>query len=346
MKSKIQFSLLTAFAICGALTTTAVFVGNAVSTNQPRVGQASEVTHTLTLDKSNNSFGSGGWAHLDKGTEAVEGNRVWVCVENGAFTAGTDNFGTLPAGVQLAEAGDSPLYGMKSFTVKLVSGSIYAQFGLSGETAWTSINPLDMPAGTAKTFTLSGDPKFFTFKAKTDAVIDYISITYACSYEDAPTQESNDLLDLGVECEHLSSAIDLSVEPSTSVTNGSSRSLHIWSGSDATRAEAWPTVLIQLKTPVTITATGYFAVDGRFASCDNDWFSFKYYDSSWTSFKNPSTSKDIETGTNFAVGSWKTQTFQPGLAGTVAFIRIAIYEKASSSTITDLCIDNLRWVAA
>ena len=330
MKSKIQFSLLTAFTICGALTTAAVFVGNAVSANPPKVGEAAEVTHTLLMNKDNTIKDN--WVNVDNSRQ------IWVSWDG--YTAGTTNFGSIASGGSLRQAGDHPLYGMKSVTVSLTSGSLEAAFGYSGDSRETVINAAQFPAGSATTFSLEGDPCCFTFRAKADTVIDYISITYSCSYIASPTQASSNVFDLGTDAESMGRAGDLSFGPSTAHTNGSTRSFHIWS-STTTHAETWPSIMIALKTPVAVTTSGSFEINGYFECGDHAWMSVKLYDTSWNQV--PDSTSASEFGGGYTTGQYATNWAKPNKACTIGFIRLTFVEYAGNVK-TSMYLDNCFYV--
>jgi hypothetical protein len=330
MKSKIQFSLLTAFAICGALTTTAVFVGNAVSENQPKAGQATDVSHSLVMDAT----------HQIVDAKIKVNDTYSFAVDAHGYTAGSGNFGSMTAGGYIV--GDGPMYGIDSITANLVSGSIRANFSNYGS-SWErrySINSANFVNGTASTVAIEGNPDCFYLEFPTASVITSITIHYGCSFVTEPTQESNDLLDFSKEAEGLDKAQDLSWKVSTShVASGSTRSHEVTSNGRTYGSDTWPTLFIQLKTPVAVTSAGKFAMSG-YALSGHAWAAIELYDTSWNKIGSGTL-----IGFDFSTSQFAECTGYSacGGDGTVGLIRLSIHEDTTAPV--DLFLDNLRYIA-
>jgi hypothetical protein len=295
--------------------------------------EASDTTYTFTMDKD----------HLLASNVVKIGStdyKVWL--SNDKYTAGTTTFGTILSGGYLVSC--NPLYGIKSITANLASGSMRANFSNEQANNWarrTCINQANFVAGTSSSVAIEGAPDYFYLEFTSDTVVNSISIKYTCNAIAEPTQETNDLLDFGKEAEGLTNAGDLSWAVSTSmVATGSVRSHHIFAPASTTDKN-WRNIMIQLATPVAVTTTGHFSVTAYADTGSKPWLSFKTYNSSNSSWVQFGT----ELGGDYSVGSWTTFNLTPTAAGTVALLRIA-FNTADSTSPLSVYIDNVQWVAA
>jgi hypothetical protein len=291
---------------------------------------AGETTYTFTMDKD----------HLLASNVVKIGSTDYTMwLSNDKYTAGTTNFGTILSGGYLVSC--NPLYGIKSITADLASGSMRANFSNEQANNWARricINPVNFVAGVASTVAIEGAPDYFYFEFLSDTIVTSISIDYTCNAIAEPTQESGDYLDLGKEAEGLSSASDLSWMTSTTYKNGGSRAHRIVGKN---YGSWWYSLLIQVATPFAVTTTGHLEVDA-YAISGKAWVSFKLYsivDSKWVQFDS------VEHGCDFNSTGFSHQSAyeHPSAAGTVSLVRISVDEKNSTAPI-DIVLDNLTWV--
>jgi hypothetical protein len=299
--------------------------------------QAADTTYTFTMDKD----------HLIASDAVKVGSTDYsISISNSKYTAGTTNFGTILNGGYLVS--DTPLYGIKSITAYLASGSMRANFSYKGITWDRSIciNPANFPAGVSSSVAIEGAPDYFYLEFTSDTVVNSISISYTCNAIAEPVLDSTDILDLAHEAEGLSKAEDLSVGVGSAYTNGSPRSLHLFQKTAITSGDdKWPTVLLSLKTPFAMTTAGHFTVD-CYGISGNPWVSMTFYDSSWAHIGGEKGNPGYtELGFDFSNGAWSSATSgSPTTAGTVALIRLSVHE-SNTGTLTNFYLDNLKWVA-
>jgi len=292
--------------------------------------EASDTTYTFTMDKD----------HLLASNVVKIGStdyKVWL--SNDKYTAGTTTFGTILSGGYLVSC--DPLYGIKSITANLASGSMRANFSNEQANNWarrTCINQANFVAGGSSEVAIEGAPDYFYLEFTSDTVVNSISIKYTCNAIAEPTQETNDLLDFGKEAEGLSSAGDLSWAVSTVYKNGGSRAHKIF-GKNYGEGQGYHSVLIQVATPFAVTTTGHLEVDAYALTACKAWVSFKLYNSSWVQFDT------VEHGCDFNSTGFSHQSAynHPSAAGTVSFIRISVNEGDSTAPI-NVVLDNLTWV--
>jgi len=297
--------------------------------NSPKV-EAEATTYTFTMDKNH---------LLASNLVKVGSTNYSIWLSNDKYTAGTTNFGTILSGGYLVSC--NPLYGIKSITADLASGSMRANFSNEQSHNWDrriSINQANFVAGTSSTVAIEGAPDYFYLEFISNTVVNSISIDYTCNAIAEPTQESNDLLDMSKEIEGLSQSGDLSWALSTTrVATGSVRSHHIFAPTN-TDKKSWYNIMVQLKTPVAVTTSGHFAVTAYADTGSKAWLSFKTLDTSWVQFGS-------ELGGDYSVGSWKTFNLTPTAAGTVAILRVA-FNTADSTSPLSVYVDNVQWVDA
>jgi hypothetical protein len=287
---------------------------------------ADATTYTFTMDKD----------HLLASNVVKVGSTDYtIWLSNDKYTAGTTNFGTVLSGGYLVSC--NPLYGIKSITANLASGSMRANFSNEQSHNWDRricVNQTNFTAGTASTVAIEGAPDYFYLEFLADTVITSISIDYTCNAIAEPTQESGDYLDLGKEAEGLSSASDLSWMTSTTYKYSGSRAHRIVGKN---YGSGWYSLLIQLATPFAVTTTGHLEVDA-YALSGKAWVSFKLYNSSCTQFDS------VEHGCDFNSTGFSHQSAytSPSAAGTVSFIRISVDEPDSTAPI-DIVLDNLTF---
>jgi hypothetical protein len=319
------------FSMAALLAVGAAAVAAGASIKMPSV-EATDTTYTFTMDKDHTISGDA----IAVGTSGYN-----VSVSPYKYTAGTTGFGSFTSGGYLVS--NTPLYGIKSVTATLASGSMEASFSNQGAN-WerrTAINPAKFVIGTPSTVAIEGNPNYFYFDFASDTVVTSISITYTCNAIAEPVRETNDLLDFSSDAEKLSKAQTLSWAVSTTrVSTGSTRSHHIFASAVAT---GWPQILVSLKTPVAITTTGHFRLDGYADTGSKAWVGMVVYDSSWNLL---GTTAAASMSTDFSVGSWSTSTMYqtPEAAGTAAFIRFSFNLDDSTSPLS-VYLDNLQWVA-
>jgi hypothetical protein len=331
MKKNRKFALILSTAVLLTAGTAAIAANTMAKT--PSV-EAAGVTYSITFDKDHLIDPAGGFF-------TTSGSyHIWV--NSSGYVAGTTNFGSFTSGGKFANAGDAPLYGIKSVTANIASGSMLAYFGYSGEATNIAINPANFVANTDSTVAIEGDPNFFNFAFTSDTVVNSISLTYTCNYIVDPTLETNDALDMSSEAEKFQPFAKATswVISTSKVSTDSTRSHHAYFPSTFTEsADDWPSFLLQLKTPIAIDATGHFSLDVFSGENTHGWMSIKTYDASWNQFGG-----ECDESGDMTIGSWSTVTFSGFTAGTVAFVRIAFFANASKTV--DFYLDNLRWVAA
>lgn len=295
--------------------------------------KAEATTYTFTMDKDH---------LLTDNVVKVGSTNYTVWLSNDKYTKGTDTFGTMGAGGYLVSCGR--LFGIKSITADLASGSMRANFANEVANNWsrqTSINQANFVAGVSSTVNIEGNPDVFYLEFPSATVINSISLTYTCQAIDEPTQESSDLLDLSKEIDGLSQSGDLSWAVSTSkVATGSVRSHHIFAPAN-TADKNWRNIMIQLKTPVVVTTTGHFAVTAYADAGSKPWLSFKTFktfNSSWAQF-------GTELGGDYGVGSWTTFNLTPTEAGTVSILRVG-FDTVDSTSPLSVYVDNVQWINA
>jgi len=316
------------FSMAALLAVGAAAVAAGASIKMPSV-EATDTTYTFTMDKDH---------VISENLVKIGSTNYTVWLNNSNYTAGTTTFGTVTSGGTISSA--TPLYGIKSITANLASGSMRANFSNEPANNWERricINPANFVAGTASTVAIEGKPDVFELEFTSDTVITSISIDYTCNAIAEPTQESNDLLDLSREIDALAKSGDLSWAVSTTmVATDSVRSHHIFAPANTT-LKNWYNIMIQLKTPVAVTTTGHFSVTAYADTGSKPWLSFKTYDSSWAQIGG-------EVGGDYSVGSWTTFNLTPTAAGTVAILRVA-FNTADSTSQLSVYIDNVQWVA-
>jgi len=290
--------------------------------------KAEATTYTFTMDKDH---------LLTDNVVKVGSTNYTVWLSNDKYTKGTDTFGTMGAGGYLVSC--NPLYGIKSITANLVSGSMRASFSHGVSANWERqicINPVNFVSGASSTVSIEGDPDVFYLEFPSETVINSISLTYTCSAITEPTQESNDLLDLCQEAEGLCSAGTISEMVSTTkVSSGSVRSHHFVAPAITTGR---PSVLLRLKTPVAITKTGKFIVDGWADAGVKQWLGITCYDSDW---KQLGSSMSTDVGD----AAWSTvTTYQnPTEFGAVAFIRLGFNLDDTTTVPFSMYLDKLHF---
>src|SRR5574344_2859276 len=239
------------FSMAALLAVGAAAVAAGASIKMPSV-EAADTTYTFTMDKDHT---------ISSNVVKIADTTYTSWLDNSKYTAGTTNFGTVTSGGYIVSC--NPLYGIKSITADLASGSMRANFSHGVSANWErqiSINQANFVAGASSTVAGGGDPDVFYLEFLSDTGINSISLTYTCLGIEEPTQESGDLLDLGKEVEGLSKASDLSWSMSSTTKNGGSRSCHIF-GKNYGSGSGWPSLLISVKTPFAVTTAGHLEVD-------------------------------------------------------------------------------------
>jgi hypothetical protein len=298
--------------------------------NSPKV-EAEATTYTFTMDKN----------HLLASNLVKVGStnyNIWLSSDK--YTAGTTNFGTILSGGYLVSC--DPLYGIKSITADLASGSMRANFSNEQSHNWErriSINQANFVAGTSSTVAIEGAPDYFYLEFISDTVVNSISIDYTCNAIAEPTQETNDLLDFSKEAEGLRQAGDLSWAVSTStISTGSVRSHHVFAPASSV-LKGWPEIYIKLATPVDVTTSGHFAIDGYCGDGTKTWIGMWTYTASETQL-----SKTLIGGDFSGTGAWSTANLTPVAEGSVGVLRLS-FNRDSCTKPLDMYLDNLRWVA-
>lgn len=298
-------------------------------TKTPAV-EASDTTYTFAMDGTHQIASD---KTIAVGSTAY---KVAVSYSDGAYTAGTGTFGSFTSGSNLFST--SKLYGIKSITANLASGSMQANFAYSSGIRQIAVNPVNFVAGTASTIDIEGAPDYFYFEFKAATVVTSISLTYTCNALADPVQESDDLLDLSAEAEGLSAAGTLSWMTSTTKVSSGTRAHHIVAPAITT---GWPSLLVRLNTPVVITATGHFVIDGWADTGVKAWVGLTCYGSNWSQIGSL-------MSTDVGTAAWATATtYQtPTAAGTAAFIRIGFNLDDTKTVPFSMYLDNLHFVAA
>jgi hypothetical protein len=254
---------LSLIAACASVTVVAAGGNLLADANRNQVLQADDVTYTFTMDKD----------HLLASNVVKVGSTDYtIWLSNDKYTAGTTNFGTILSGGYLVSC--NPLYGIKSITADLASGSMRANFSNEQSHNWDRricLNQNNFPAGSVSTVQVEGAPDYFYLEFLADTVVNSISLTYTCGAIAEPTQESGDYLDLGKEAEGLTSASDLSWETSTTYKSSGVRSHRIVGKN---YGSGWYSLLIHLATPFAVTTTGHLEVDAYSVS-GKAWVSFQ-----------------------------------------------------------------------
>jgi hypothetical protein len=309
--------------------------------------KGSEKTYTVTLNSTNQVTASN--------TVAINSSYS-LSVFSSNFTSTSGQFGTLASGGYFGS--NSPLYGISSFAIKLTSGSIFAYFGHS---AWGREQVFAdgyFTVGTLSSVTPGADAAYFYLApGSSGAVISEIQITYACTATTYNADDS-DLFDGATIPENPGQA-NTAVSLSSSITNGSHRSLHL-QNSVYGSSGGWPSVLLALKTPVSVSEGGNFTLSSYLASGKN-FLSYILYDANWHAYVNAASSKG-EYGTNIdgksSTNTWYTikayNTIQPSRleneassvayrsSFSVSFIRFFL-DTSDATSATSLYLDSLAY---
>jgi hypothetical protein len=321
---------------------------------KPALAKGEGKSYTLTLDSSNTVSVS----------NTVKINAAYsLGVFSSNLSASSGNFGSIAAGGYFGSS--TPLYGITSFAANVVSGSLFAYFG---RTAWAReqvISSSSFASGSLSSVALeTGASYFYLAPGNSGCVIKEIQITYAC-YPSADQADSNDLFEGATFPENpVDGALNATL--SSTAASGSHRSLHLEDSSYGSSAPShWPSVLLQLKTPLVVREGGRLTLSSNRVSGKNA-LSFMLYDSSWSKYVSALSPTQGEYGTNLdgisATNSWNSiktyDAIQPSCPGTynattnpyqssfsVSFIRLTL-NVGDASAATSLYLDSLTYDAS
>jgi hypothetical protein len=343
MKKRQKILILSSFALVGAI----VFSLVGLQKNSDVLTKGSGKTYTVTLNSAN----------LLTSSDTVKINDSYsLSLFKGGWSTTSGEFGTLASGGYLGS--NSPLYGMTSFAIKLTSGSINAFFGHSAWGREQAFGTGYFTVGTLSSVVPGAAASYFYLApGSSGAVINEIQITYQCiatSY----TAESDDLLD-GVNMPESPNNPMTAMTLSDTLTDGDARSLHLSNSVYGTANGTWPSVLLTLKSPLSVGEGGRFTLNSYLETGKN-FLSIALYDSSWALYQfsgntkgEYSTTLDSKNTKDCWNSIQTSLTIQPSCPGTynastnpyqshfsVSFIRLFL-DTYDASEATSLYLDSL-----
>lgn len=309
----------------------------------------SGTSHVLTMDSTNQIA-----------SNSVKINASYsMSVFSSNLTSPSGHFASITSGGYFGN--DTPLYDITSFAIKLASGSIFAYFGHSSWSREQVFSSGYFTVGTLSSVVPGDSTGYFYLAPGSDGcVIDTIEVHYGCLKKEWVNESNGDLFAGAVIPDSPKDSTTLSCTSETTIVSGSSslRSVHI---ADSHYGSAWPSVLLQLKTPLTVKTGGNFTFDAYLSSGKNA-LSIILYNANWKEYQNASSSKGEYASNldgNSATGAWHSFSFynaiqasSPGVynASTnpyvssfaVSFIRVIINTNDATSA-TSLYLDNFKY---